>query len=400
MAAIKPHLALEDETSELEERYWGCGSKGRGLGDAADNLCPTPAEVIDQSHAELLTVAYTRKIIAEQLVGRTITPIYRAKEVVLAIDEPITGPNWNPMPGGIRNTGMLSWTTKMGTPSFSLPAGASQMGGSCPGAAAGQSIVPDDDRRKAARVLLPVLKDVTQINMAKTTCEFCYAEGGQYGSASVQYHQMVRYAWARRAITEDLQGRKLKDGSGSKDSAFVQIMIDAINRIDFELGHEPEQWAGKRFFRLHDSGDFFSLSYLRAWKHVADHFHPSRHPVPIVFWAPTRIWATGEVIVRKVNEINGEGSSNLIIRPSAYHIDQHGPEHLGPGWAEPSVTYTHDGKVDAVGRTFDWDCKAYDTNNSPSCRGAVGPNAQGQPGKVGCRACWMRPDLRINYTLH
>jgi hypothetical protein len=395
MAAIKPHLA-QDETSELEERYWGCStskSRGRGLGDVEDLLCPTPSEVIDQSHAELLTVAYTRKIIVEQLAGRSITPTYKAKEVALTIDEPITGPNWNPMPGGIKNTGLLSWTSKMGTPSFSLPAGASQMGGSCPGAAAGQSIVPDEDRRKAARLLLPVLKDVSQVNMAKTTCEFCYAEGGQYGSASVQYHQMVRYAWTRKALTENLQGKHVE--SGAQDCAFVQIMIDAINRTDFELSHEPEHWAGKRFFRLHDSGDFFSISYLKAWKHVANHFHPSRHPVPIVFWAPTRIWALGAHIIKIVNEVNGQRDSNLIIRPSAYPIDQHGPEKLGPGWASPSVTYTHDGKIEALGRTFDWDCKAYDTKESPSCRGAENPD-----GKTGCRACWMRPDLRVNYTLH
>lgn len=389
MAAILPHLAEEDETTELEQRYWDCASEG-GLGDAQDPLCPSPQAVVDQSHAALLTVAMTRSTVVDQLRGRTITPRLRDKEVALYIDESVSGPAWNPMMP-VDATSLLSWTTKMGAPSFSLPAGASPMAGSCPGANAGQSIVPDNVRRKAARVLLPVLK-APQVELAKSICEFCYAEGGQYATGSVQYHQLVRYAWVRRAVKHDMQGRPVRNPA---DSEFVQIMIDAINRADFKLREEPPQWQGQRFFRLHDSGDFFSVPYLHAWKAIANHFHPDNNDDPINFWAPTRIWALGPKIIGEVNRLNGEEGSNLAIRPSAYHVNQHGPEDLGPGWAQDSVVYQPDIKVEAEGQTFDWDCKAYAAADGPSCRGAENPD-----GEVGCRVCWMRPDLRVNYTLH
>jgi hypothetical protein len=383
MAAILPHLAEEDETTELQERYWDCSAEGLA---GPDVLCPSPQAVIDQSHAELLNVAYLRRIVVEQLQGRTITPFLRGKEVALKIDQPIEGPRWHPTTG-VGTTALLSWTSKMGAPSFSLPAGAAPMGGSCPGANAGQSIVPDPVRRKAAKVLLNVLKE-PQVELAKSICEFCYAEGGQYASANVQYHQMVRYAWVRRALQVDLHGNRTQD---VRNSEFVSLMIEAIDRVDFKLGEEPEHFRGKRFFRLHDSGDFYSLAYLDAWKVVANHYHPDNNDNPIVFWAPTRIWAIGDKVVQHVNRINGDGRSNLVIRPSAYHINQHGPEGLGPGWTMPSTVYAKDAKPGA----YDWDCKAYLVEKGPTCRGAENPD-----GDEGCRACWLHDDKRVNYTLH
>lgn len=396
MAAIKPHLAEDGENTELQEDYWACASEGLdGLGRAEqpDVLCPTPQAVVDQSHASLLTVAYTRKTVVDQLRGRTITPGYKGGKVVLFIDESIPGPAWNPF-SDVESTSLLSWTTKMGAPSFSLPAGAKEMGGSCPGAAAGQSIVSDNDRRKQAKVLLPIL-EAPQVELAKAICEFCYAEGGQYATGSVQYHQMVRFAWTRRALFYDIEDRELPRGSDMADSAFVRVMIDAIERADFKINAEPAHWGTQRFFRLHDSGDIFSTRYLAAWKTIADHYHPDNHDDPITFWAPTRMWATGRKFIDYVNEINGQPDTNLVLRPSAYHIDQHGPPDLGPGWAGASVVYDKRQKGQAEGVTFDWDCKAYAVEKGPSCRGAKNPKNQ-----TGCRVCWKHPELRVNYTLH
>lgn len=404
MAAIKPHLALDNEVTELESRYWDCSrppTELQGLGrdvDEAAAQCPSPFKVIDASHAELLTLAYTRKIIVEQLAGRTLTPRFKEDgELALFIDKPITGPTWNPMLQ-VSSTRMLSWTTKMGTPSFSLPAGASEVGGSCPGATAGQSLVGKDLRERAAKTLLPVLErpgEKLRLNLAKTICGSCYATGGQYGTASVQFHEMVRYAWARKAINEDMSGQRLDINAEREQSAFTQIMIEAINNTDFDMSKEGAHWKGQRFFRIHDSGDFFSIPYLRGWKAVAEYFHPSRHKDPIIFWAPSRIWALGRNVVELVNRINGNGDSNLIIRPSAYHVNQHGPENLGPGWAACSTTYDYDGKEGAEGSSYDWDCKAYESAKGPSCRGAKDPE-----GRVGCRVCWKHTEMRVNYTLH
>jgi hypothetical protein len=280
-------------------------------------------------------------------------------------------------------------------------------------------VVPDSVRRKLAKTLLPVLgnggipqaKKVDRVDLAKCICEFCYAEGGQYSTASVQFHQMVRYAWVRQALEIDMDGVPLRGQAGVtrpiEESQFVQVMIEAINSADFKLSGEPARWAGQRFFRIHDSGDFFSLTYVRAWKAIANHFHPDNNDDPITFWAPTRMWASGKKFVDEVDAINGD-NSNLVIRPSAYHIDQHGPElRKHPGWAAATVVYRTKAKKAAEGPiahggTFDWDCKAYENEKGPTCRDAERPEeGSAAPSKQkGCRVCWKRPDLRVNYTLH
>ena len=402
MAAILPHLELEDETTELQEKYWECTrAASQGLG-ALDPLCPTPRSVINQSHAALLNVAYTRQAVIEQLAGRVITPVYSGEQLALQIDKPIEGPLWNPMASAVEVSKLLSWTTKMGAPSFSLPAGAFAMGGSCPGARAGQSIVPDADRRKAARVLLPVL-DAPNVNVSLAICEFCYAEGGQYATGSVQFHQIIRYAWVQKALREDAQGNRVPAGS-EENSLFVQLMIKAIEKADFKIkgakGVEPEakHWKNERFFRLHDSGDFFSFSYLRAWKAIANHFHPDNNKNPITFWAPSRIWAGGKIAVKTVSEINGPAEeANLILRPSGYHLNQPGPprtEKIWSGWYAGTVVYSHEAQEEPS-ENYDWNCLAYAAKNGPSCRGAEDPD-----GRTGCRVCWKNPEMRVNYTYH
>jgi len=395
MAALKPHLAEDGQTTELEEQYFECRSHSDGLGRMDDDpLCPTPEAVIDQSHAGLMQDVYTREVIREELEGAQIHPSYKGRNVVLRVDRPVTGPAWNPF-AEVETTSLLSWTAKTGRPSFSLPAGAPVMGGSCPGATAGQSTVDDRVRRQAARLLLPVIGK-RQVNLVEAICEYCYATGGSYATGSTQFHQTVRYAWVRRAITIDPRGRPTDN---PRESSFVSVMIDGIERADFKLEGEPSQWRGKKFFRIHGSGDFFHPRYLMAWKAVCDHFHPRRNEHSIVFWAPTRIWAMGDKWIQFVSEVN-KGDTNLVLRPSAYHVNQHGPDIREPGWASPTTVFHHDAVGEAEGREFDWNCKAYAVEKGPSCRGAVGSDARGNPTKVGCRTCWVHPHLRVNYTLH
>jgi len=180
------------------------------------------------------------------------------------------------------------------------------------------------------------------------------------------------------------------------------VMIDAIERADFKLEAEPAQWRGKKkFFRIHDSGDFFGPRYFMAWKAVCDYFHPRRNKHPITFWAPTRMWAMGDTWIDLVSEVNGQRDTNLIVRPSGYHVSQHGPDIRAPGWAAATPTFHHDAVEAAEGKEFDWNCKAYAVEKGPSCREAVGSDARGNPTKgKGCRTCWVHPHLRVNYTLH
>lgn len=422
MAAILPHLEQEYETTPDERRYWQCVTEaqeqGMSLGEYRPD-CPTPDAIIDQAHAQLLQVAWTRRIIVEQLQGKTIRPFYDGRDIFLHLEgDPVEGPMWNPMTD-IERTNLLSWTTKMAAPSFSLAAGSKAMGGSCPGATAGQSLVPNQVRERAAVPLIKVLK-LRPVKMSFAICEFCYAEHGQYAAASVQYHQLLRRAWVKRALREDIRGKTTRPGDPS--SAFVQLMIEAIEEAkylrdggrvdDKEVLPEPEQWRDWRFFRIHDSGDFFEPEYLVGWKNIANHFHPRNYQgphQPIRFWAPTRIWAQGRDMVRFVDKVNtpvqGE-QSNLILRPSAYHIDQRGPGEnqgrspLGPGWAAPTVVLRHETVEEGKKReVYDWPCEAYAVQDGPNCRKANGPDPRGvtQPG---CRNCWMHPTSRVNYTLH
>jgi hypothetical protein len=423
VAAIKPHLAQDGETSELQSRYWECA--GSALGDLAGEVCPAPEEIAQEAHAELLNVAWIRQALVEKMQGRKIWIQYdRDGEPSIAVDKPVGGPAWNPSSGS-RATTILGWTTKMGAPSFSLPAGAAAMGGACPGAAAGQSVVSAKSRKELAPGVLKVLNEyrgnnpvVDQIKISRTVCEFCYAEGGQYATSGVQNAQLMRYAWAKRAV-----GRP---GHAPGVHEFYSVMLDAIDHADFKLGDEPDHFKseGMRFFRLHDSGDFFSISYFMEWKKITLYYHHKvggeglkfnpdgtvaeygkGHPQPIWFWAPSRGWMTKLLEVIASENSTAKHGDNFAIRPSAYHINEHGPlfttdDRENDGWAAASTVYDYKHKKEGHGRAFNWDCQAYAAEKGPSCRGAESnPKGPGK-GAVGCRECWLNKKSAVNYTLH
>jgi len=430
VAAIKPHLAQDGETSDLQRRYWGCAS---GLGDAEGEVCPAPEEIAQEAHAELLNVAWIRQALVLKMQDRKIWIAYDKDGPSIAVDKPVGGPAWNPSSGS-RATTILGWTTKMGAPSFSLPAGAPKMGGACLGATAGQSVVPVKGRATQVKHVLEVLNNyrgdnprVEKVSITRTVCEFCYAEGGQYATSGVQNAQLMRYAWAERAID--------RPGHVPGVSEFYSVMLDAIDHADFEYGDEPMQYKSEnqRFFRLHDSGDFFSPKYFSEWKKIALYYHPevggeglkfnpdrklsdggfeisvaaygTGHAQPIWFWAPSRVWMTQmrEQIARE-NSTKKYGD-NFAIRPSAYHINEHGPifdtkDKSNDGWSAPSTVYEYKAKKEGQDRAYNWDCKAYAVEKGPSCRGAKSnPKGPGQ-GAVGCRECWLHRDSAVNYTLH
>jgi len=412
MAAIKPHLAQEGETTKLQREYWYC-SGSSGLGDV--EACPAPEEIAQEAHAELMNVAWIRQAIIEKMGDRKIWIEYDNDGIpAIAIDRPVGGPAWNPSAGSGATT-ILGWTTKMGAPSFSLPAGADVMGGACPGATAGQSVVPREKRSAVSKRVLEVLNNargenprIKSVSITKTVCEFCYAEGGQYATSGVQNAQLMRFAWAMRAVK--------RKGHVEGATEFFSVMLDAIDRVDWVSHEEPAHFRPRKFFRIHDSGDFFNSEYLREWKKITLYYHHkvggeglafnldgsvktlgSGHPEPVWFWAPSRIWATGNR-AQLVAEVNAEYADNFAIRPSAYHINEHGP--FLPGWAAPSTVYDHKHKPAGQGAAFNWDCRAYAVEKGPSCRGAKSnPEGPGE-GRVGCRECWLNSGSAVNYTLH
>lgn len=432
MAAIIPHLEHPEETTPLERQFFRCLSGEATFGGAfADGVyCPAPGEVQEKSHQELTAMVYVRDAVERELLGRAFTVEQdKSGRIIFALDGPIGyGPPWNPAASpSAQRFSMLTWTSKMNAPSWSLPAGAPQAGGACPGATGAQSIVPLDTLRKGRA---QAAKYVGEGPLAAAVCEHCYATGGQYATGNVQYAQVLRYIWAREAIQ-----RRIATPFGDS-TLFVETMSTAIANANFKLdggratadddgeggGALPREPSGRRFFRIHDSGDFFSIEYLRQWKAVAERFPD------VTFWAPSRVWAAGDNWIRAVNEINAPrpgSANNLVIRPSAYYVDGHAPRQLGAGWAAGTtvVDIRHDGGplpawrefVEAKERTrmpvaatadghdhrYQWSCRAYSSGSKNQCRSAVAPPGFGDPttGR-GCRVCWLMPEVEVNYHPH
>ncbi len=361
-----------------------------------DLLAVNAAEMasLNQSHAALLQVAWMRDLAYKHLRGRVISVRQVGRQIVLQLsthDRPdVPLPLWNPPPnmkhatpkGAVK---LLTWTSKMGAWSFSIPAGAPAMGGSCVGASGGQSLVPAStfktvrDRVQAfsPRRKLPVL--------GKAVCQHCYAEGGQYATWQVQVVQGMRFAWMLSAL---------------RDGSFVPVMVKAIESADYLLeggrraGHSyaPEAHEG-RFFRWHDSGDIYSEAHLHALVEIA------RQCPTVNFWAPTRIWATpwGPTTVDEIARSSRGWPQNFALRPSAYYVDEPVPtrDQLGAGWAAGTTVFSE--AVDpSVAAQVDWECPTYRIEDTTaSCR-----NSENPEGGLGCRACWVHQNAVVVYALH
>jgi hypothetical protein len=372
------------------------------------------ADVLSLTHSKLLTNYFVREGSLQVLMDRGIQYWVQERDrqgarpgkLFIVLDRPVgeSGTNelpWNPSDWRQQQFKVLSWTSKMGCPSFSLPAGALQVGGACPGAVAGQSIVPVGDMLSAAKNVRDNIHRPVRLQQA--VCQYCYATKGKYATSGVQYAQLMRYIWTADALRSE-------EGT----DRWVEAMVYAIDNADYlldggkdesapKITYAPERFDG-RFFRIHDSGDFFSPKYLRAWKRVADALPD------ILFWAPSRVWAATWGSPLKgdaVNEINNP-PRNLIIRPSSFHINDPAPPSFGPGWAEGTAVFRgREGykaadpmyRADieaAVGHGFDWECLAYSKDaGDRTCRNADAPD-----GEPGCRACWIDPDLQPMYGFH
>jgi hypothetical protein len=375
-------------------------------------------QAIEQSHAGLEHMVWLRDVVARGLQGNTVTVHYEGNDVLLYLAHSLPPqPSWNPPASkGVMKFSLLSWTSKMGTPSFSLPAGTTAMGGSCPGAAAGQTTTT----KSAAEALAPLVSKKIggwPVRLVQAICQHCYAEGGQYATGLVQFAQMVRYAWTRAAVEDgsfiEVMDWAVKhanyhlDGKGKERKEELDLTTGEIKREAFTPTRERD---GEKYFRIHDSGDFYGVRYLAAWQEIA------RRNTDVTFWAPSRTW-----MLPNFNTQARSTPVNLILRPSAYHINEPAPRtapegtpandaYLGPGWAAGTTAYKDvlkpkgpmvGGARHAPGgigptKPYDWDCQAYNTeSDNVTCREAKAPD-----GKDGCRVCWKHPELEVNYTLH
>ncbi len=366
---------------------------------------PQKAEI---SHAALERDIHTRFWAEKALVGRTLT--LRGAEI--HIEPPIklndpSSPPWsgdkNPLLSSIQ---LFTDTSKMGAPSFSLPVGPPSFGGSCPGSLGAMTTAPAtkqtipgrsghvSQRQFALHVINgtnPRLPNVpANVDHSYAVCQNCYVSKGNHAMYWGNNLRIVtRYAWTRAAVTQGL---------------FASSIIEAMKHVQFPAEPPALAHLGQRYFRIHDAGDFYDQHYLAAWHAIAKAYDGNTPGQPrTVFWAPTRIWATDWGIAA-VAKVNGGANflDNFVIRPSGYIIDAAGPEirpiGRATGFASPTTvdTKAHAEAVVAgkAPRTFDWMCPAQESEEG-SCLSSPSPT-----GSLGCRVCWVHPQLRTCYKLH
>lgn len=319
---------------------------------------------------------------------------------------------------------LIGEAAKMGCPTWDLPAGSPHLGGTCPGATWGQSTVPIGVREARG------IKAVGQpVKLRETICQMCYAEGGNYSTFAIQLGELLHYWWTRELLM-----------TGRTDE-WIATMVEAISRARFPVERHPDPRDPSRPLmpmRVHSSGDFFSPDYAAAWIKIANQMSH------VTFWAPTRTWAasSGWVNFWRKSTPTIE-HSNLIVRPSAYMTDDPAPSTGGrmipcetgrdssnphvemrpeTPWGidpeDPRYPFNAQGttavykfndqnwhghvsiediiKHGSKDPRYDWQCGTYAImNNEDSCYNAMAPD-----GKKTCRACWIRPELRVNYTVH
>lgn len=458
MAAVLPFLEAPPSEAEIAE----AGTALAGLGEAANkpkkvatdaNGFPLP--VLAKPHSELTNLMWTRAAILRELstltmtVERTPLPHIhpQAAKYFIRLSKPLSNdvvPWWGISQGRMpEGTELFSDNSKMRCPTFDLPAGSSVMGGACPGAISGQSVVPPATRLKSSQEvrdhshrynLATGRLESGHYDLDNAICEYCYATGGKFSEASVQIKQLIMFGFIRRMVDSNPQALK-------------QILFEATLGAESFFKSKTDKTARFNILpvRVHSSGDFYTIKYAEiwidvAWMLLANEKNGGR---AVRLWAPTRthvnegfrkFWAKTKVPM------------NFAIRPSAWHVGDVAPapvawlHDLAP---QPAGQYRADGaKVPLyvegtsdplmvqgtsvlrasvaplyAGKAYDFQCGTYalDPKEGKSCALSASPvrigpqpdgvpsTSEGQPkgaDKDGCRACWIRPDLRVNYAFH
>lgn len=266
------------------------------------------------------------------------------------------------------SVGLLTNTSKMGCFSWNLPAGPEAHGGTCPGAQLAFYLDPDgEDKSKAIAIAIARSKSHAAEQMRaevpnareavdRFICNGCYAMKNCYGNPSMVAIMEWRRAW--------LTGWAMPKG------LFIPTMVGAI-KISQKISRARVQAAGTDpfaiaectypdYFRIHDAGDMVNEEYFDSWLEIC------RKLPGIKFWAPTRIWAHGQMALVLEDRIRrGKIPKNLALRPSGLFFDAPGPIIPGvAGGASSNVVSfrVSSGKIKTSikGATGDsWVCPAY-----------------------------------------
>lgn len=402
---------------------------GLGAANEPRDIDGSMLDPLAKPHTELTRLLWARTLIAKSLVGSKFRLVYAEQKLMVEVVPPSVRQTipWSQSSSPLKRFSLFSTNSKMECPTFDLPAGIGQLGGACPGAAFAQSTVPEsilqtsgerhgqvamspEMKRGIGFLLEQVAKDWEQLpdserkeeskvlNLNSTVCTRCYASGGKYGEAVVQFAEVARMALVTSMLAQNEQG-------------LVDLLVRALE--------ETQKWEnidakrhGIRPVRVHSSGDFFSPKYASMWLKVAWKLNENailakkrgdRDYLPILLWAPTRTHVLkGWFDFWKGQKI----PPNFMIRPSAYSVGDPAPfinRESPTGTAGTSVLFSEDAKSrltskrgDGDGTKFDWQCGVYALDKGEkTCIKAIAPD-----GKVGCRACWVHPEKAVNYVIH
>jgi hypothetical protein len=180
---------------------------------------------------------------------------------------------------------LLTRTSKMPGPSWSLPAGIA-----CPRANG-------------------------------SICESCYAQKGCYIWDWVKRAQMARFKWTVESLKTD---------AGLEQ--WVKVMVTAIRR------------RRCTYFRVHDSGDMFSARYADAWYLVCLLLPEVKFWIPTRAWqqpaGPLPIYDPLLNTLRKLASL-----PNVTVRPSALNFGDYAPQidglHAGSTAGMPDLFRTY-----------------------------------------------------------
>jgi hypothetical protein len=412
MAAVLPFL--ETEEFHFPEELGEVGDHGlSGLGDA--KVKQTKVQMIAASNSELTRTLWMRAAVQNALRGMSfqlvrVGDIIHMK-VIGDVEKQLTP--WASL-ATVPSNGyaLFSTNSKMRCPTFDLPAGAANVGGACPGALPAQTTSlagrePQDAGdiiiKKDGRLVLRQYPSV-EFDLSRSVCSYCYASGSGYGYASTQFAEIVRFSVAQAAIAK---------GNAAVREAFINAVVWQVPRLpyrsdlgkgDGETGPQTLARMGKKFqtasgepqmmIRVHSSGDFFSPQYAELWLEITRRVY-ALYGDKYIFWAPTRT----QVLPKFAQWWKSQSiPPNFVIRPSAYGLGDYAPA-AQPLAGGTSVLVPDDAK-ESQGVKYDHQCGVYDLKKgNKTCVDAKSPGwKEGDP--VGCRACWVRPDLRVNYVAH
>ena len=144
----------------------------------------------------------------------------------------------------------------------------------------------------------------------KFICDACYACKGFYMFPNTKKSLQDKANFLTKSLRED------------KGESFVNEISQQITKRYFDKQGNKKKLKNidTDLFRVHDSGDLFSIKYIDAWKKICKNF-PT-----IKFWFPTREW----VRESQLNALKDLASlPNVVIKPSALYIDEKAPNVKG-----------------------------------------------------------------------